>query len=86
MATYQRNRSVFLPCSPGEEPGWYEKYDSARNHNTVSKVGISPHSHMHFSEAHMEFSKEKVVFCRVLAWWKMAIGKVARGKKSLACH
>lgn len=27
------------------------------------------------------FPRKKVVFCRVLAWWKMAIGIVARGKK-----
>lgn len=44
---------------------------------------MSPPSHMHFSEAHMEFSKEKVVFYRVHAWWKMAIGKIARSKKKL---
>lgn len=75
---------VCTPWSSGEEPGRYEKYGSARNHSTISKAGTSPPSYTHFSETHMEFSKEKVAFCRVLAWWKRKIGKVARGKKSSA--
>lgn len=57
------------------------------NHNTVSKVCVGPNPpiHMHFSETHMEVSKEKVVFFRLFAWWKMEIGKVARDKRAQLC-